>query len=310
MKFIRAHKKISIVVLVVAMLIILFGSTLARYIYNVVNNYILESREFYFNSTILDMNGKDYKINNWDGVNDYTLTIDVTNKKNSLASTKSDIAYDIEVSCPDSVECNLSKTNGIIFETATTDTYEINVVPIEAFHEGDEVTIETTATSTSPYVKSLSATYTLGVETSNFTYDIEDNTNDKYLTLNLTNSVTFYEVETSFSNYNEGDRLTIEEYNALTEEQKQNCFSAIVTLSFPPDEIYLDMTNTNYLHRQPNSETEEEIEGYSYVNGFSFKMDASSSEKVMFYKKDPKDNFTYPITNETPIVTVTVQTAD
>ena len=39
-------------------------------------------------------------------------------------------------------------------------------------------------------------------------------------------------------------------------------------------------------------------------------MDVSSSEKVMFYKKDPKDNFTYPITNETPIVTVTVQTAD
>ena len=80
--------------------------------------------------------------------------------------------------------------------------------------------------------------------------DIEDNTNDKYLTLNLTNSVTFYEVETSFSNYNEGDRLTIEEYNALTEEQKQNCFSAIVTLSFPPDEIYLDMTNTNYKYHR------------------------------------------------------------
>ena len=114
MDFIREHKKLSIIILFVAVILLLFGTTFARYIYNVIHNHILESREFYFNSTVLDMNGRQYRINNWDGVNNYVLTIDVNNQKNSLTSTQSDIAYDIEVSCPSSVECRLSKTEGII----------------------------------------------------------------------------------------------------------------------------------------------------------------------------------------------------
>ncbi len=310
MKFIRTHKKLSICLLIIAIFILLFGSTFARYIYNVINNYILESREFYFNSSILDINGKDYKINNWDGVNNYILTIDVNNKKNSLSSTKSDISYDITVSCPSIVECRLSKTEGIIYQDSGSDNYQITVIPKEEFHEGDEVDITTFATSTSPYVKELSATYTLGVETSKFTYDIEDAVNNKYIILNLTNTTTYYEVETSFSTYQAGDRLTIDEYNALTDSEKENCFSAKVTVSFPANTLYLDMTNTNYLHRIPNSEQTEMVDGHNYINEFSFKMNASSSEKIMFYKNNPKNDFTYPIVNTESIVTLTVETAD
>ena len=81
MNFIRTHKKISILILIAAIIIFLYGTTLARYIYNTIHNYILESKEFYFNSTVLDINTKQYKINNWDGVNNYVLTIDVNNKK-------------------------------------------------------------------------------------------------------------------------------------------------------------------------------------------------------------------------------------
>ena len=79
-----------------------------------------------------------------------------------------------------------------------TDSYQITVIPKEEFHEGDEIDVTTTATSKSPYVKALSATYTIGIETTNFTYNIEDNTDNKYLTLNLTNSVTYYRVEKAF----------------------------------------------------------------------------------------------------------------
>ena len=68
MDFVRKHKKLSILILVIAILVLIFGTTLARYIYNVIHNYILESNEFYFNSTVLDMNGRQYRINNWDGV--------------------------------------------------------------------------------------------------------------------------------------------------------------------------------------------------------------------------------------------------
>lgn len=310
MEFIRKHKRLSILILIIAILLLFFGTTFARYIYNAIHNYILESNEFYFNSTVLDMNGRQYKINNWDGVNDYVLTIDVNNKKNSLKATSSDIAYDIEVSCPSSVECRLNKTEGIIYESSGTDSYQITVIPKEEFHEGDEIDVTTTATSKSPYVKALSATYTIGIETTNFTYNIEDNTDNKYLTLNLTNSVTYYRVEKAFGSYMEGERITPEEYQKLTEEEKENCFSAKVTVSFSPREIYLDMTNINYLHRIENSEKKEQIDGFDYINEFTFKMDVSSSEKIMFYKSDPEKNYTYPIVNNTPIVTVTVETAE
>ena len=310
MDFIRDHKKISICILAIAVLILLFGTTFARYIYNIVHNHILESNEFYFNSSVLAMNGKQYKINNWDGVNNYILTVDVNNKKNTLKSTKSDITYNTEVTCPETVSCTLSKTSGVIYKQAGTDSYQITVTPKSEFHEGDEIEVTTKATSTSPYEKELSATYTIGIETSKFSYNIEDNVGDKYFTLNLTNTATYYEVETAFASYEVGDRLTPDEYQALTETEKEKCYSAKVTISFKPNKIFLDMTNKKYLHRIKNSENTENVNGYPYINEFSFKMDASYSEKIMFYKKDPKQNYTYPIINENSIITVNVKTAD
>lgn len=310
MDFVREHKRLSTIILIVAILLLLFGTTFARYVYNVIHNHILESNEFYFNSSVLSMDGSEFKINNWDGVNPYTLTIDVNNKKNTLKSTKSDISYDIEVSCPSSVTCTLNKTSGVIYEASGTDSYQITVTPKDTFHEGDEVVVETKATSTSPYVKELKGTYTVGIETLDFTYNIEDNVGDKFFTLNLTNTSTYYEVTKAFSGYQVGDHLTIEEYNALTDDQKENCFSAEVTLSFVPKDIYLDMTNRKYLDRDANSETLEVVNNHNYVSGFSFKMDASSSEKIIFYKKDPKEDYTYPITNENSVIDVNVNIAE
>ena len=52
MNFIRTHKKISILILIAAIIIFLYGTTLARYIYNTIHNYILESKEFYFNRPV------------------------------------------------------------------------------------------------------------------------------------------------------------------------------------------------------------------------------------------------------------------
>lgn len=309
MDFIREHKKISITILIIAILLLLFGTTFARYIYNTVHNHILESKEFYFYSTVLDMNNKQYKINNWDGVNNYTLTIDVTSKKNSLKSTNMDIKYKTEINCPSTVECQLSKTDGVIYKTSKTDSYQITIIPKQKFHEGDEITINTKAISTSPYVKELSATYTIGIEKSNFSYNIEDDKNEKLLNLNLTNSVTYYKVEKAFGSYQVGDKVSREDYRKLSDSDKEKCFSAKVTIAFPPKELHLDMTNKNYLRRLSNSEKIEKINGFNYVSGFSFKMDASSSEKILFYKQSPEKDYTYPVINETPIITVTVETA-
>ena len=79
-------KKQKLLISIIAVFVISFTLviTFGRYIYNYYNNYILESKGFYFNSTVMSINGTKHSINNWDGVNPYPLTIDVNNKKNDL----------------------------------------------------------------------------------------------------------------------------------------------------------------------------------------------------------------------------------
>ena len=86
MQFFRNNKKVSIIVIIFLSLFLLFEVTYAGYVRNIVDNYILETKGFYFNSSVLSINGKVHNINNWDGVNSYPITVDVNNKKNELIS--------------------------------------------------------------------------------------------------------------------------------------------------------------------------------------------------------------------------------
>ncbi len=310
MQFVRNHKKLSMIVLLILFFLLIFGFTYARYIYRIIDNYILESKGFYFNSSVLSLSDKSYKIHNWDGVNNYILTVDVNNKKNESVSTTTDISYSISVECSDNVTCTLSKETGIIYEQQKTDTYQITIIPKGNFYEGDEVTVKTQATSTSPYYKTLSATYIVGVEKSKFSYSIEDSANSQYLILNLTNSIGYYEVEKAFDTYQVGDQISLDNYMELSDAEKENCFSAKVTLSFDPKVLYLDMTSNSYLKKISDSEVTEKINGFDYVSKYTFKVDATSSEKILFYKDDIAKDYTYPIVNEDSIIDVLVVSAE
>jgi len=46
MQKIRDHKKISIIVLVVLIIFVILSIAFGRYIYNMINNYILETKGF------------------------------------------------------------------------------------------------------------------------------------------------------------------------------------------------------------------------------------------------------------------------
>lgn len=310
MKYIRKHKKKSIIILVVLVMILSIGLVFGRYIHNILNQYILETKGFYFNSSILNVNGKNFVINNWDGVNSYTLTIDLNNRKNAERYTKTDIAYDIDVNCPNTVTCTLSKSSGIIRPNDETDSYQIVVTPRQNFYEGDTVRVETSVTSSSPYEKTMSAAYTIGVEKSDFSYEIEDSANAKFLIIRFLNSISYYEVEEAFGDYDVGDQVSLDDYSDLTDSEKSKCFSAKVTVTFDPHDLFVDMTNDLFLHRLNTNYQEQTINGHQYVSRFSFKVNASSSSEIMFYKDDITQNYTYPIVNPTSIIQVSVNKAN
>lgn len=307
MEFIRKHRKLSVIVLICLMIFLIISVAFGKYILNIVNNFILETKSFYFNSSVLTMNNKAYSINNWDGVNNYTLTIDVNNYKNDDRVTKADISYDISVNCSSNVSCEVNKSNGIIYKASKSDTYQITVKSRGKFSEGEVAVVKTSVTSTSPYTKTLSASYNIGTSKSDFTYNIEDSVNSKYLTLNLTNSVSYYEVSTAFDSYKVGDQVSIDDYAKLSDTNKDKCYSAIVTLEFDPNIIFCDLTNSLYINRLSSNYQTINIGGYKYVKKFSFKINASSTKSIIFYKNDILKNYTYPITNSNSIINVSVK---
>ena len=93
------------------------------------------------------------------------------------------------------------------------------------------------------------------------------------------------------------DRLT---YISLDDIDKRKCFSAEVTLTFDPEKVILDTTNTAYLKKE--NYTIVNINGYDYINSITFRMDSESSEVVKFYKADTNLDYTYPIVNNTSII--------
>ena len=310
MKKIREHKKLSIAILVVLVILVILSVAFGRYIYNMINNYILETKGFYFNSSVLSVNTKNYNIRNWDGVNAYTLTIDLNNRKNSLITTKEDIEYDVEIVCSSNVSCSSSKNSSVIYTSSGEDSFIVTMTPEGNFTEADEAVVTIRAKSTSPYKKTLAAVYHIGIAKSNFSYEIEDAPGDIYMTLKMTNSLTYYKVDTAFGNYSEGDKIGLEEYDSLSATDKAKCTSAKVKLSFNPSDLILDMTNSSYIHRLSGSESTATIDGYQYVNGYSLKIPAASSEQVIFYKKDRTQDYTYPIVNPQSIVTLDVTLAE
>lgn len=306
MKKIFKNKKL---LFIAGFLLLVITPTLSRFIYNSINNFIMESQGFYFSSSVLGVDNNEYKINNWDGVSSYYLNVDVKNRKNEYVSANTDVEYDITLECSSNVTCSLSKEKGTIKKDSEGDSYIISMSPKTTIKEGELVTVKTTATSTSPYKKTLSATYNIGIEKRGFSYKITDNENDKYLILDLTNAITYYQVEEAFLNYKVGDKISTDTYKMLNKENQSKCYSAIVTISFDPNEILLDMTDSNY-KRKIGTEEVKTVDNSSYVSGFKFKVGATSSEKIKFYKKDIAKDYTYPIVNDSSIIKVSVKTVD
>lgn len=292
-------KKVYIV-LGIILIILLTSLTYGRYIYNEIRDFYLSSKNFYFNSDKLTANKAIYQVDNWSAVDPYTITINLNNSKNNLVHTSSDINYEISYICSDNVLCNVNSTGGILYSSEGTSYFNAVMTPNATFNVGDEAYIEITVKSTFPYKKTLKGRFILKVGKSGLSYTIDDQKGSPYFNFNITNTIDYYLVKESFENYQVGDRIDRTTYISLSDNNKRKCVSAEVTLTFDPEKVILDITNTAYLKKESYSTIS--INGYDYVNSITFRMDSESSEAVKFYKANTNIDYTYPIINETSII--------
>lgn len=295
-------KKLTYVLIVVGALVLaILGSTYGRYIYLELKDYYLSTKKFYFSSDKLTLNRAIYQVENWSGVDSYNIAINLNSYKNNLEVCDSDIAYTLTYNCSQNVTCSLSKNSGTIYHSTNTDNVVATITPITNLSEGDSAFIEVSASATSPYTKTISARFVLNVSISGLAYEIEDEADRPYLNFNITNTLDYYTIVTPFASYNAGDKIDMSTYATLSPENKLKCKSALVTLSFNPSTVVLDMTSEYYLNA--TNYTTTTINGYSYINSVTFNVDAISSAQVKFYKIDATQDYTYPITNNSSIIT-------
>ena len=299
----KYKKKQIILVLIILIIIISLVVIFGRFVTNSLNNFFLRSGEFYFESDKLSEEGTTLQVDNWSGVDDYTFTVNINTRKNNIETATYDIPYEIKYSTSDNVICNLSKENGIIYASNNSDSFTLTITPNTQLRTGDKVTIDLEVMSTGEYKKTLKGEFILVVGQENISYEITDEKSTPYLELSITNTLSYYTVRESFDSYNVGDRIDVDAYLALSQENKNKCYSGEVKLEFDPNEVLLDMTSEIY-NEAKNIETIN-INGNTYIKSFTINVDAISSVDIRFYKVDVTKDYTYPNNNNYSVIKVT-----
>ncbi|MBR3161153.1 MAG: hypothetical protein IKF19_00275 [Bacilli bacterium] len=303
----KYNKKKLLCLYLIVFFLLPIGYTFGRYAYEEIKTYFLKTKKFYFNCDKLSERGSVIEMTNWSGVGQYSVTFNLNNYSNSILSSDEDIEYNIQYSCSNNVVCSIenNKTNGTITTQTKTDSFTIVItVPTETtLHDRDRVELHVTASATSPYEKTLTGTFRLVVGYYGLSHEIEDSRNSPYLNVRITNTLDYYVVREAFSNYAVNNQIDIPTYQNLSNENKDKCASAIVTLQFDPTKILLDMTSQDY--QEAETVTKQTINNHEYIKSISFKIDVLSSKQIKFYKIDTTKDYTYPNNNNNSIVNVT-----
>ena len=299
----KNRKKIYYIIAGFFSLVLVVTACYGRYIYNSINERYLLTKKFYFNSDKLDINRPIYQIENWSAVGEYLINFDLNSFLNNYEKTNYDIEYNLDYSCSNNILCELSKDSGVIYESTNHDSFIASISPKGQLRDGDSAFIEIKASSVKPYKKEISARFIFNVGKIGLSYSIDDAVGNPYLNFNITNTIDYYIVDEAFLTYNVGDKIDIQTFLSLEDENKNKCTSALITLTFDPNIVVLDMISPAYLKRV--SETFITINDYSYVNSITFKMDAIDSEVIKFYKVNATKDYTYPITNDESIIAFT-----
>ena len=123
------QKKQITIIIVLIMCLISFVVIFVRYVTNSINNFFVRSQEFYFASDKLSEDTSYFQVENWYGVDDYTITVNMNSRKNNIEVATYDIGYEISYTCSDNAICQLSKTEGIIYSNSNTDYFNLVITP-------------------------------------------------------------------------------------------------------------------------------------------------------------------------------------
>lgn len=275
----------------------------AKYVTNSTHDFFMRSKEFYFFSDKLSENTSVFEVDNWSGVDDYSITIDMNSRKNNLEKTSYDIPYSVTANCEtNNAIVQLSKTSGTIYASTNSDIFNLTITPNTQLQVGDKVTVDVQAESLGNYKKTLKGKFTLVVGKEQLSYEIADSTYSQYFELKITNTLTYYTISEDFGNYTTGQKIDIKTYSSLTDEQKKKCYSALVTIKFDPNVVLFDLTNDEYQNATNIEKTT--YNGTSYISSITFPIEPISSNSVRFYKIDTSKDYTYPNSTGTNILTI------
>ena len=298
--------KIKQLILLICILICTFSfiTIFGRYITNSINNVFVRSKEFYFYSDKLaEDDSAVYQIDNWSGVDDYVITVNMNSRKNNLKAVDYDIGYDISYKCSDNAICQLSKTEGIVYANTNADFFNLTITPNRQLETGDKVVVEIEVNSTAKYQKKLKGKFTLVVGKEKISYQITDSKQNPYMELRITNTLSYYMVNEAFGQYTVGEKIDSDTYLALSDSEKKKCYSALVTIRFDPKDVLFDITNEVYKDAI-NVETTV-VDGNTYIKGLTISIEASSSVDLRFYKVNVANDYTYPNGNSSSILKIT-----
>ena len=279
----RNRAKANLILCLILFVIVIYITpkffSFARYVYNMAYEHYLVAKDFYFASDKLSLSHSEYEVtNNWSGAETYQVIVNMSSKRNDLAMTEADITYSITYTCSDNITCTLDKTSSTIVGTGNNgvneDAFTVNINPANgtALNDGEIAWVDITASSTSPYTQTISGKLIFEVGTSVISYEIIDEANSPYLTLNIINSTS--------SNTN-------------------------VTLSYDPTVVLLDMTSRFYLNTHTTFNTQT-LNNYSYINNITSPVSALSTTSVKFFKTNSANNYSFLAGSPgTPVITLT-----
>ena len=299
----KYQRKQLIIIGAIAVLLLSVIVIFGRYVTNNINNFFMRSKEFYFNSDKLKETEAVYQIDNWSGIDSYDIIINMDSRKNNLEAAKYDIAYNIKYTCSNNAICQLSKPNGTIYASNNTDSFNLTITPNRQLEVGDKVEVDIEVESMAQYKKTLKGKFTLVVGKEKLSYQITDEAQNPYMELRLTNTLSYYIVDQAFDGYTQGQKIDSDTYLGLSEENKKNCYSSMVTMKFDPTKILIDMTNEMF--EKATNINRTTINGKTYISEITISVDAISSVDIRFYKVDVSQDYTYPKGNNSPIVTIT-----